>query len=377
MGEGRSALQVLPAMGAGGVPRGTVEVAAAQVAAGWQALVASAGGPGVAALEAAGAEHIALPLESKNPFAIAANGRRLEALIRQRGIELIHARSRAPAWSALLAARGAGIPFVTTFHGTYGHANALKRRYNSVMTKGDRVIAISEHIARHMQEVYGTRAERIRVIPRGVDLAVFDAARVTPERVAALRQAWGADDAPVVLLPGRFTGWKGQTVMIEAARLAQRPMRIVLAGDAQGRERYVARLRAQISEARLDDMVLLPGPVDDMAAACLAADVVVSASTDPEAFGRVAIEGQAMGRPVIASAHGGSLESVADGETGWLVPPGDAAALAAGLERALSLPEEARAAIGAAGIARVREQFTTETMCAATLAVYEELLGHG
>jgi len=154
-------------------------------------------------------------------------------------------------------------------------------------------------------------------------------------------------------------------------------MRIVLAGDAQGRERYVARLRAQISEARLDDMVLLPGPVDDMAAACLAADVVVSASTDPEAFGRVAIEGQAMGRPVIASAHGGSLESVADGETGWLVPPGDAAALAAGLERALSLPEEARAAIGAAGIARVREQFTTETMCAATLAVYEELLGHG
>jgi glycosyltransferase involved in cell wall biosynthesis len=374
MGEGRSVLQVLPAMGAGGVPRGTVEVAAAQVAAGWRALVASAGGPGVAALEAAGAEHIALPLESKNPFAIAANGRRLEALIRNRGIDLIHARSRAPAWSALLAARGAAIPFVTTFHGTYGHANALKRRYNRVMIKGDRVIAISEHIARHMREVYGTPAERIRVIPRGVDLSVFDPAGVTPERVAALRQAWGAGDVPVVLLPGRLTAWKGQSVLVEAARLSQRPMRIVLAGDAQGRERYVARLRDQIAAAGLSDAVIMPGNVGDMAAACLAADVVVSASTDPEAFGRVAIEGQAMGRPVIASAHGGSLESVADGETGWLVPPGDAEALAAALERCLAMPEAERGAMGAAGIARVRAHFTKDKMCAATLAVYSELL---
>jgi glycosyltransferase involved in cell wall biosynthesis len=376
MGEGRCVLQVLPALAAGGVPRGTIEVAAAQVAAGWQALVASAGGPGVAALEAAGAEHIALPLESKNPFAIAANGRRLEALIRQRGIGLIHARSRAPAWSALLAARGAGVPFVTTFHGTYGHANALKRRYNRVMTKGDRVIAISEHIARHMREVYGTPAERIRVIPRGVDLAVFDPARVAPERVAVLRQAWDADAMPVVLLPGRLTAWKGQSVLVEAVRLAQRPMRIVLAGDAQGRERYVARLREQIAAAGLDDSVVMPGNVSDMAAACLAADVVVSASTDPEAFGRVAIEGQAMGRPVIASGHGGALESVADGESGWLVPPGDAAALAAALGRALAMSAEQRAAMGAAGLARVREHFTTAKMCAATLGVYEELLGN-
>ncbi|MDP6954296.1 MAG: glycosyltransferase family 4 protein [Alphaproteobacteria bacterium] len=374
MSEARRVLQVLPAMGAGGVPRGTIEVAAAQVAAGWRALVASAGGPGVAALEAVGAEHIALPLESKNPFAIAANGRRLEALIRQSGIDLIHARSRAPAWSALLAARGADIPFVTTFHGTYGHANAVKRRYNSVMTEGDRVIAISEHISRHMQAVYGTPAERIRVIPRGVDLAEFDAAKVAPERIAALRRDWGADEAPVVLLPGRLTAWKGQSVLVEAARLAQTPMRIVLAGDAQGRERYVARLRAQISEAGLDDAVIMPGNVADMAAACRAADVVVSASTDPEAFGRVAIEGQAMGRPVIASAHGGSQESVVDGETGWLVPPGDATALAAALDHCLSLSRDARTAMGDAGIARVREHFTKDTMCAATLAVYSELL---
>ena len=374
MAGGRCVLQVLPAMGAGGVPRGTIEVAAAQIAARWQALVASAGGPGVDALEAAGAEHIALPLDSKNPFAIAANARRLEALIRQRHIDLVHARSRAPAWSALMAAHGAGVPFVTTFHGTYGHANAFKRRYNIVMTKGDRVIAISEHIARHMQKIYGTPPERICVIPRGVDLSVFDAAKVAPERVTALRQTWGADDAPVVLLPGRLTGWKGQTVLIEAARLAKQPMRIVLAGDMQGRGRYVARLREQIAVAGLADSVVIPGDVSDMAAACLAADVVVSASIDPEAFGRVAIEGQAVGRPVIATAHGGSLESVADGETGWLVPPGDATALATALERCLAMPEAARAAMGAAGIARVRARFTAEKMCAMTLAVYHELL---
>ena len=311
-------LQVLPAMGAGGVPRGTVEVAAALVAAGRRALVASAGGPGVAALEHAGASHITLPLETKSPLAIWANAGRLAALIAAHRVGLIHARSRAPAWSALIAARRAGIPLVTTFHGTYGHASALKRRYNAVMTRGDRVIAISEHIGAHMRAVYGTPQTRIQVIVRGVDEAIFAAAEVAPERVAAVRRKWSvAAGVPVVLLPGRITAWKGQAVLIAAAAMLRlRPLRVVLAGESQGRRTHLAMLRRRIAAAGLGDVVVLPGPVDDMPAAYLAADIVVSASTDPEAFGRVAVEAQAMARPVIASAHGGALETVADGHTG-------------------------------------------------------------
>ena len=372
-------LQVLPAMGAGGVPRGTVEVAAALAAAGRRALVASAGGPGVAALEQAGASHIVLPLETKSPLAIWANAGRLAALIEAHRVGLIHARSRAPAWSALIAARRAGIPLVTTFHGTYGHASALKRRYNAVMTRGDRVIAISEHIAAHMRAVYGTPRERIRVIARGVDPALFAAAEVAPERVAAVRRAWGiAAGVPVVLLPGRITAWKGQAVLIAAAaKLSPRPLRVVLAGDSQDRRSHLAMLRRRIAKAGLEDVVVLPGPAADMPAAYLAADVVVSASTDPEAFGRVALEAQAMARPVIVSAHGGALETVADGETGWLVPPGDAAALAKALETALAMDARGRASMGAAGVARVRARFSMRAMCDATLAVYDELMVDG
>jgi glycosyltransferase involved in cell wall biosynthesis len=369
-------LQVLPQMGAGGVPRGTIEVAGALACAGWGALVASAGGPGVAELEAAGATHLVLPLETKSPLAMWRNAGRLARLITAH-VDLVHARSRAPAWSALAAARRCRVPFVTTFHGTYGHGSALKRRYNAVMTKGDAVIAISGHIAEHIRTVYGVDEERMHIVHRGVDTARFDARAVAPERVAALRHVWGVPDGlPVVLLPGRLTRWKGQAVLIEAvARLARRDLCTLVVGDAQGREGYRAELEALIARHGLGRTVRIAGATADMPAAYLAADVVVSASTEPEAFGRVAVEAQAMGRPVIATAHGGALETVADGETGWLVAPGDAAALARAIERVLALDPAARARIGAAGVERVRRRFTTAAMCAGTLAVYRALLG--
>jgi glycosyltransferase involved in cell wall biosynthesis len=369
-------LQVLPHMGAGGVAQGVVEVAGALGKAGFRAVVASAGGPGVAELEAAGATHLTLPLASKNPARIWRNARHLAAAIRAFGIDIVHARSRAPAWSAALAARRTGARFMTTFHGTYGHGNALKRRYNAVMAAGEVVIAISEHIARHVAATYGTDPARIRVIHRGVDARRFDPAAVAPARIEALRRSWGiAGDAPVVMLPGRLTRWKGQLVLVAAmAQLTRGDAVCVLVGDAQGRERYRSELEATIARLGLEGRVRMPGACADMPAACRAADLVVSASTDPEAFGRVLVEAQAMARPVIATAHGGALETVAEGETGWLVPPGDPAALAAALERALALDADARARMGAAGRARVLDRFTTEAMCAATLAVYRELL---
>jgi glycosyltransferase involved in cell wall biosynthesis len=361
-------LQVLPALDAGGVERGTLEIAEAIQAAGYRALVASAGGRLVPALEALGARHITLPLATKSPLGIWRNAAALTRLVREEGVAILHARSRAPAWSAWLAARRTGARLVTTYHGTYGEGFPGKRLYNSVMARGDRVIAISRHIADHVTATHGAAS---RLIPRGVDLRVFDPALVAPERIAAKRAAWNLPEgAPVILLPARLTRWKGQGVLIEA--LAQIPGAIaVLAGDAQGREAYVQELRA-LAEARgVADRLRVPGHVADMPAALLAADVVVHASTQPEAFGRTVIEAQAMGRVIIASDLGGPRETVANGVTGWLTPPGDAAALAARIRAVLAAPPEARAARGEA--AR-RQAPTMEAMQEATLALYRELL---
>ncbi|MBK8908426.1 MAG: glycosyltransferase family 4 protein [Rhodospirillales bacterium] len=371
-------LQVLPALGAqGGVERGCVDVAAAIVRAGGRAIVASAGGPLTPVLEASGARHERLPLESKNPAAMAANAWRLAALVRRHGVDVVHARSRAPAWSAWVAARRSGCPFVTTFHGTYGAGNPMKRRYNSIMTRGRPVIAISRFIAAHIQSVYGLSERHIRIIHRGADIGAFAPERVSPERVAALAARWGLrDGAPLVLLPGRLSRWKGQAVLIEAmARVGRRDVRTVILGDHQGRVDYHRELQDLIVRHGLGEQVLIIGHCDDMPAAYRLADVVVSASIEPEAFGRVAVEAQALGRPVIATDHGGARETVIEGETGWLTPPGDAAALAAALERALALGGHERARMAETAIAHVRANFTNDVMCRKTLAIYREAAG--
>ncbi|MEK7245295.1 MAG: glycosyltransferase, partial [Pseudomonadota bacterium] len=253
-------LQVLPALGAaGGVERGTVEVAEAIVRAGGRALVVSAGGPLVREVERAGAVHVALPVDSKNPFVMRANARRLAALIEREGVDIVHARSRAPAWSARAAAKAQARRFVTTFHGTYGAANWFKRRYNAIMTEGERVIAISAFIAGHIRQFYGVPSERIRIVHRGVDLGRFDAKLVTAERVVKLATAWRlADGLPVVMLPARLTRWKGQTVFLDAiARLGRNDVRAVLVGGAEGRENFRAELEGQIARLGLESVVRL------------------------------------------------------------------------------------------------------------------------
>ncbi|MCB2102347.1 MAG: glycosyltransferase family 4 protein [Rhodobacterales bacterium] len=378
-GRPPTVLQVLPALGQGGVERGTVEVAAAVTAAGGRAIVASAGGMMEHALKRAGAEHVTLPLDSKNPLVMRGNVGRLVDLIKAEGVDVIHARSRAPAWSALPAARRTGIHFVTTFHGTYNASWWGKRRYNAIMTRGERVIAISRFIAGHMHKIYGTPASRIRVIHRGVDVARFDPAMVSAERVIKLARAWRLDEGlPVVMLPGRLTRWKGQTVFLDAvAELGRRDIRVLLVGSDQGRTGYRDELESQIRHLDLGGVVRLVDHCDDMPAAYMLADVVVSASTDPEAFGRVAVEGQAMGRPVVATDHGGSRETVIEGETGWRVTPGDSAALAVGLGKALGLDPAARHRMAARAVANARDNFSTAVMCARVLAVYDEVLGVG
>jgi glycosyltransferase involved in cell wall biosynthesis len=324
----------------------------------------------------AGAEHIEMPVHSKNPMVMRANTERLAALIREHGVDIVHARSRAPAWSARRAARDTGARFVTTIHAPYNLGLPLKRFYNSVMADGDRVIANSAFTARHAVETYKTDPERIRVIHRGIDLDHFSPDRASAERIIKLSNDWRlVDGVPVVMLPGRLTRWKGQILLIEAmARLGRDDVRCLIVGDDQGRAGYRRELEALIAERRLGSVVHLVGPCADMPAALMLADAVVSASTDPEAFGRVMVEAQAMGRPVVAADHGASRELVVPGETGWLVTPNDPDALAAALREALALDAAGRDRLARRGIARARELFTKQRMCAATLGVYRELL---
>ena len=369
-------LQILPRFESGGVERGTLEIAEAIAGIGWIPLVASAGGRLEHQLKRIGGRHIKLPLQSKNPFVICANIQRLAALIRAEGVDLVHARSRAPGWSGLFAARRTGVRFLTTYHGTYFGGGAPKRFYNSVMVRGERVIITSQFIRTHVIERYDVNTDRLRLIPRGVDITKFDPAAVSQERIATLANSWRLPDgAFVVMLPGRLSTWKGQEVMIDAmAKLARNDSYCILVGEELQHGGVRERLEARIVEQGLAGSVRIVGVCADMPAAYMLADVVISASIKPESFGRTIIEAQAMGRPVIATDHGGACETVIPGETGWLVAPGSADELAQGLARALDLDREARTCLAERSIEHVRSNYTVENMGARTLDVYRELL---
>ncbi|MGD0053806.1 MAG: glycosyltransferase family 4 protein, partial [Vulcanimicrobiaceae bacterium] len=323
-------LQVIPSLVSGGVERGTVEVASALAAAGWTAYVASAGGPMVRELARAGVEHIQLPLASKNPLTIRRNCTALVDIIREYKIDVVHARSRAPAWSAWRAAKQTRRRFVTTFHNVYSDKTPLKHWYNSIMARGERVIAISEFVAAHAANDYGVEPDRLRTIPRGVDLRLFDPSQVNGDRVADLAAKWRVPDGfAVVMLPGRLTRWKGGLDFIEAIAKLGRPDLCCLLVGAEQRSGFRRELEAAIARHELGSQFRIVEDCRDITAAYALSDVVVSASTDPEGFGRTIVEAQAMGRPVIATDHGGARETVIPGSTGWLVAPGDTAALAA------------------------------------------------
>lgn len=372
-------LQVIPTLVTGGAERGCIDVAAAIQRAGGTAIVVSAGGAMARELERYGARHITLPVQSKNPITIRRNASRLVEIIREYGVDLIHARSRAPAWSAMWAARRTGIPFVTTFHAPYNFKSRLKRWYNSVMAQGDRIICVSGFVYDHVATTYGVGADRLRLIHRGVDVENMAPDKVTQARMAQLIQQWRLpEDQRIVLLPGRLTRWKGQTVVIDAiARLGRKDVRAVLVGGDQGRTDYRAELESQIRLAGLEGQVSIVGHCNDMAAAYMLSDVVVSASIEPEAFGRIIAEAQAMGRPVIVSNLGAVKETVIDGTTGLVVPPNDPEALAKAIQVVLDLDPLQRQAVGMDGMQHVRANFTKAGMCHATLSVYVELLAKG
>ena len=383
-------LQIIPELDTGGAELSTVEIADAVVKAGGRAIVLSEGGRLAPRISANGGEFVPFAAATKNPLHILWNARVLARMVRDEGVDLVHARSRAPAWSARLAAQRAGVPFVTTYHGAYNETNGLKRAYNKVMAEGRVVIANSRYTADLIRTRYGTPEDRIRVIYRGVDGARFDPDGIAESRVAALRKAWQIPSAsPIILQAARLTGWKGQSIVIEAARrleldgrLSSENAIVVMAGDDQGRQGYKDRLEAEIKAAGLEGRVRLVGHVDDMAAAFKAAHLAIVASIEPEAFGRAATEAQVMACPVISTNIGAPPETVlapprtaSDLRTGWLVPPSDPEALKAAMAEALAMSGPERQALGARARAHVLEAFSLDAMRRETLAVYDGLLG--
>jgi len=372
-------LQVIPGLETGGAERTTIEIAEALVRDGHEALVASEGGAMEAELAAVGGELVRLPMASKNPFTMLNSAARMKALIKERGIDIVHARSRAPAWSAKRAVQKTNAKFVTTYHGTYNAKSGLKRFYNSIMARGDRVIANSEFIRDHIVSEHELAAEAITVIPRGVDVDRFDVTDVVKSRGRELAAEWALPEGRfIAVLPARLTRWKGQLTAIRALGHLKSSGRgvpvLVLVGGDQGRTSYREELEMLIGRHGLEKDVWIVGHCSDMPAAFSIADIALNPSTDPEAFGRTAAEASAAGLPVIVADHGGAREVVEEGVTGWRTSPGDANALANTLQAAMELDIAARQAMGQAGRQRIVNRFTVTSLQTSTLRVYRELL---
>jgi glycosyltransferase involved in cell wall biosynthesis len=367
-------MQLLPELNSGGVERGTLEMGRHLVRHGHTSLVVSAGGRLVEQLEREGSVHIRKGIGSKSP-AVLLHVWPLRRLIKKERVDILHLRSRMPAWVGYVAwkslRRRHRPVLVTTFHGFYS-VNA----YSAIMTKGDGVIAVSESIRRHIEENY-RREQNVRLIFRGVDAESFDPARVSPERVDSLRQAWGVSTGtPVLMLPGRLTRLKGQEIFLKSLLLVKNQrFQAILVGDTTENPGYFSEIVDFINKNNLAGKVFCVGHCSDMPAAFLVADIVLSTSSlEPEAFGRTTVEAMAMGRPVIATAHGGSLETVIPGENGWLVNPSDPKGLALAISEALAMAPEQLQHYGQNGRQRVLASFTAQAMCEQTLAFYFSLL---
>jgi glycosyltransferase involved in cell wall biosynthesis len=367
-------VQMLPDLISGGVERGTLEIGEFLVKKGHRSIVVSNGGPMVETLVQNGSEHITLPVGYKNPISLLCVPK-LRRLFIEEKVDILHLRSRVPAWIGMLAAKTIfqheHPRILTTFHGFYS-----VNKYSAIMTKGERVIAISRFIKGHIKEKYGVEGDNISLVFRGFDSSRFNPSRVNEQHMSDLKKQWGLTDRlkPYIILPARFTEWKGHLLFFSALeKLQHLDWTAILVGDENEKPSYVKMLKKEAEAKGIMDRIVFAGHCRDMPAAYQLCDIAVSSSIEPEAFGRVAVEAQAMGLPIIATAHGGSLETVIHNETGWLFSHTDANAFANTLIEAIS-DEKKRRSIGCRARAWVHEHFTTELMCEKTLNIYKEMV---
>lgn len=372
----KTILQVVPALISGGVERGTLEIAKNIVRVGHNSIVISAGGPMVESLEDSGSEHITLNVASKNPVTIWKNARKLANIIRSRNIDIVHARSRAPAWSCYMAAKATNVKLITTFHGIYNFKNFLKKFYNSVMTEGRNVIAVSNFVKKHIVDNYKVDPNKITVIHRGVNHNEFSKKKLSEDKLNQYREKYRVPaDTPVLLLPSRMTRWKGHMVLIDALeKIKHLNFYCIMAGDLAKHPTYVSRIKEKIHQYKLQSHIQLFGNEPDIISLYGISDIVLSTSIEPEAFGRTIIEAQAMEKIVIATNIGGACETIQDGLNGFHVEPNDSIALAQKIEHCLSLigsEQEKNMTMNARKTAS--ENFSLEKMLKNTLAIYNHI----
>ena len=372
----KSIIQVLPALNQGGVERGTIEIATALQQAGIPNYVVSSGGKMVPELTKIGVEHITLPVASKNPFKMWLNAKKMMKIFKEKEAGLIHVRSRAPAWSVKWASQKTRIPYVATYHGRYGTKPALKKAYNRVMLQGEKVIAVSNFIKKHLMEEYQTPENKIVVIHRGADTDLFNPEKVSQEKVHAFLTAHDIPmDKPIISLVGRLTRMKGQSVMLEAVRQMHHKEITILLVGGNPKAGYDKELQAELEKLPEETTVkIFAVSGKEMPVVYAASDIFVQPSLIPESFGRSIAEAGAMKRVVIAAAHGGAVELIEDGKTGFLTPVGDAKALAEAVDKVLDMPPAKRNQIGEKACDRMRQNFTIQKMCGKTLALYREFL---
>ncbi len=368
-------MQVLPHLNSGGLVSGAVEIAKELAISNFKSLVVSSGGYKENEILRNNSILEKLPVDSKNLFTILRNKKKLIDLALKYNINLIHARSRAPAWSAYWAAKELNLPFVTTFHGTYGIENFFKKKYNSIMLKGNAVIAISKFIKQHIKDEYGI-TKNLYVIPRGVNTNIFSPKKVSSARlISAAKKINIEGNDKIILMPGRLTDWKGHKLAIKAiARLEVKNFKLVFIGDLQGRVKYKNELINLATELNIASKVIFINHTRDLPSYLMLSDLALSCSTKPEAFGRTVLEAQAMGRPVIAFNHGGSVELIKENENGTLCKVADINDLALNIEKVLHLSPHKRKILLNKSISNVNKKYLTKFMCKKTLSLYNQLI---
>jgi glycosyltransferase involved in cell wall biosynthesis len=369
-------LQVLPALNTGGVERGTIDVAKYIAQIGQISFIASASGRLTKELEGTRVKHFELPLKTKNPIKIISNIFALKHIIDVYQINIVHARSRAPAWSAYFACKLTGAKFVTTFHGTYNFKNPLKKFYNSVMQRGEQVIAISDFIKTHIIKNYHTDKNKINLIHRGVDLDDFTPENISAERVQSIKTQFDiiGNPRPIILMPARITRWKGQHLLLKALVEVKHEYVCIFAGSYDGVGSYFKELEQFIKKNNLTTKVKFVGNVADLAAAYKVANIVVNASLEPEAFGRIAIEAGAMHKPIVATKLGAALETIIDNKTGFLVTHLNHFEMANAINNLLNSPNSELERIGNLARKNIEENFSLTKMLENNLNVYNKIL---
>ena len=376
-------LQVIPKLGYGGAETGCYDIAHYLPENNCKSFIVTSGGELTKFIDRKKVKLIRLPVHSKNPFLILLNSIILVFIILFYNISIVHARSRAPAWSCLFATKLTNRKFVTTFHGTYNFSGKLKKFYNSVMVRSDLIIAGSNFIFSHIKENYSeflTSQKKFLVIFRGINVDYFDSSTKLENDEKNLLQKWNIhDEKKIILMPGRLTSWKGQELFIEAINLVKielgyEAFHAVILGNDQGRDLYKKKLIRLTEQYHLTNQIKFIDHCNDMALAYKVSDIIVSASIEPEAFGRVAVEAQSMQKLIIASNIGGSNETINDEKTGFLFESGNAESLSKKIIRGLTMDETAINQIGKEGRNNILKKFNVEKMCFSTYSEYKRLL---